>query len=130
MLRIAFIAGTYQPDRCGVADYTARLRSALRDRGVESVVLTTRAAAQTATDPTVWGVVDDWQLRNLFPLKRAIRATAADVLHIQHAAGTYGFQRAIFLLPLLLRSLGNRKPIVTTVHEYGWWEWALSFLLC
>lgn len=123
MLRVAFVAGTYQPDRCGVADYTARLRSALRDRSVESVVLTTRAVAQTATDPTVQGGVDGWQLKDLLPLAQAIRATPADVLHIQHAAGTYGFQRAIFLLPLLLRSLGDRKPIVTTVHEYGWWEW-------
>ncbi|MCY7277107.1 MAG: glycosyltransferase [Phormidesmis sp. CAN_BIN44] len=44
-------------------------------------------------------------------------------MHIQHAAGTYGLDRAIFLLPLLLRMMGWQRPIVTTIHEYGWWEW-------
>jgi glycosyltransferase involved in cell wall biosynthesis len=53
----------------------------------------------------------------------AVHATGADILHIQHAAGTYGFERAIFLLPLLMRATGWRGKIVTTVHEYGWWEW-------
>ena len=22
-----------------------------------------------------------------------------------------------------IKLTGDRKPIVTTVHEYGWWEW-------
>ena len=52
MSRIALIAGTYAPDRCGVADYTDRLRTALSQLGIESVVLTTVAAAQGAD---VWG---------------------------------------------------------------------------
>lgn len=26
-------------------------------------------------------------------------------------------------MPLILRTFGYRQPIVTTVHEYGWWEW-------
>jgi glycosyltransferase involved in cell wall biosynthesis len=45
------------------------------------------------------------------------------VVHVQHAAGTYGFKRAVFLLPPLLRAAGCHAPLVTTVHEYGWWEW-------
>jgi glycosyltransferase involved in cell wall biosynthesis len=120
MTRIALIAGTYKPDRCGVAHYTDRLRNALTERGIETIVLTTHKAA---ADPTIRGVVKDWNIRNLMPLIRAIHQTQADVLHIQHAAGTYGFDRAIFLLPLLLRLTGWHSPIVTTIHEYGWWEW-------
>lgn len=123
MLHITFIAGTYQPDRCGVAHYTARLREVLHHRKVASTVLTTQAAAQAVDTPDVLGVVDDWRLADLWPLAQAIRSRPTDILHIQHAAGTYGFQRAIFLLPLLLRVIGYRAPIVTTVHEYGWWEW-------
>lgn len=121
MARIALIAGTYAPDRCGVAHYTAHLRIALAQRGVETLVLTTHAIA--ANDPTILGVVKDWNLSNLISLISAVHRTEADILHIQHAAGTYGFDRSIFLLPLLLKRTGWNRPIVTTIHEYGWWEW-------
>lgn len=128
MIRVTIIAGTYQPNQCGVAHYTDRLRFALDQLGVQSVVLTTRDAAQAACNPGVKGVVRDWSLSDLIPLVQAIRVTPTDILHIHHAAGTYGFKRAIFLLPLLLKMMGWRKPIVTTVHEYGWWEWQPSFI--
>jgi glycosyltransferase involved in cell wall biosynthesis len=90
------------------------------------LVLTTHAAAQASVDSDVLGVVRDWHVTELWPLVRSIHATNADILHIQHAAGTYGFDRSIFLLPLLLRLTRWRSPIVTTVHEYGWWEWQPS----
>lgn len=123
MVRIALIAGTYALDRCGVAHYTAHLRTALAQRHVESVVLTTQTAARESADPTVLGAVSDWRLGSLLALIQAVHQTQVDILHIQHAAGTYGFERSLFLLPLLLRASGWKKPIVTTVHEYGWWEW-------
>jgi glycosyltransferase involved in cell wall biosynthesis len=123
MVCLVLIAGTYAPDRCGVAHYTARLRKALFKRGIQSVVLTTNETAQTSDDKTVLGAVQDWTLQNLLPLIQAIHNTKADILHIQHAAGTYGFDRAIFLLPVLLRLSGWQKPIIATIHEYGWWEW-------
>lgn len=128
MPRITLIAGTYQPDRCGVAHYTRHLREMLSQQGIESIVLTTHEAAQAADDPTVRGVIDRWHLRNLMPLVQAIQATKADVLHIQHAAGTYGFDRSIFLLPFLLRLTQWHQPIVTTIHEYGWWEWQPKYV--
>lgn len=120
-MQIAFIAGTYRPQQCGVADYTAHLREHLLQQGIQSVVLTTHDAA--TADASVLGVVPHWKPTSLLPLVRAILRLDTDVLHIQHAAGTYQFQRSLFLLPLLLRAYGYRPPIVTTVHEYGWWEW-------
>ena len=120
---ITIIAGTYKPDCCGVAHYTARLRDALKKLEIESVVLTTYAAAAEANDSSIRGAVQDWRFADLMSLVQAIHATDTDILHIQHAAGTYGFQRTIFVLSLLLKLTGYRKPIVTTVHEYGWWEW-------
>ncbi|MEP0917388.1 glycosyltransferase [Leptolyngbya sp. DQ-M1] len=120
MPKVALIAGTYLPDRCGVAHYTARLRSEL---SINTIVLTTTEAAKLANDPSVLGVVEDWNLQNLPALVQAVHQTQADLLHIQHAAGTYGFDRAIFLLPIVLRATGWHKPIITTAHEYGWWEW-------
>lgn len=125
---IAIIAGTYKPEHCGVAHYTARLRSALKQQDIESVVLTTHAAATEANDSSVRGVVKNWRFTDLMSLVQAVNSTNADILHIQHAAGTYGFERAIFLLPLLLKATGYSKPIVTTVHEYGWWEWQPKYL--
>lgn len=120
---IAIIAGTYQSDRCGIAHYSAYLRRELAQHGIDSIVLTTETAAKAANETNVRGVVKDWGLAQLFPLVRAVISLPADLLHIQHAAGTYSFQRPIFLLPPLLRIFGYQKPIVTTVHEYGWWEW-------
>ncbi len=123
MPRIAFIAGTYQPQRCGVAHYTAHLRQGLHERGFETVVLTTRAAAESVEESSVIGVVDRWHLSELPRLVRAIHTSGVDLLHIQHAAGTYQFDRSLFLFPFLLRMSRWRRPIVTTIHEYGWWEW-------
>lgn len=127
-MRVTFIAGGYQPQRCGVADYLAHLRTALTQQGINSLVMTTRTSAETVNNPDVIGAVDSWALPDLFPLVRMLLTHPTDVLHIQHAAGSYGFQRPIFLLPLLLRSLGYRQPIITTAHEYGWWEWKPNWL--
>lgn len=124
MTCIALIAGTYLPERCGMADYTAHLRANLRSEyGFQSIVLTTYYAAEAAYDPNAIGVVHGWRLADLWALVQAVHNSGADILHIQYTAGTYGFQRAIFLLPLLLRVTGWRSPIVTTVHEYGWSKW-------
>lgn len=128
MTRIAMIAGTYLPEMCGVADYTAHLCKALDACQVSSVVLTTYYAAEAAYDPNTIGVVHGWRLADLWALVQAVHNSGADILHIQHAAGTYGFERAIFLLPLLLKLTGWRSPIVTTIHEYGWWEWQPQYI--
>ena len=132
MTRVVMVAGTYQPERCGVAHYTQRLRCALEERGVSSLVLTTREAARVSGDPSVRGAVRGWGVTDLPSLVRAVAGAArdvrADVIHIQHAAGTYGFKRAVFFLPPLLRAAGVRAPLVTTVHEYAWWEWEPRFV--
>jgi glycosyltransferase involved in cell wall biosynthesis len=128
MMHVTMIAGTYEPTRCGVAHYTDRLRTHLNKLGIQSTVLTTRKAAKTADAPDIIRAVQNWSLAELIPLVRSLHALSTDILHIQHAAGTYGFERAIFLLPLLLRLTGWRKPIVITVHEYGWWEWQPRWL--
>jgi len=125
--RVAFISGTYRPDADGVSHYTERLRAALAERGVSSCVLTTRDVARASEDPEVQGVVDGWGPRCLPALVRAVRRAergwGADLLHVQHAGGTYGFRRAVFFLPALLRAARVRLPLVTTAHEYAWWEW-------
>ncbi|MDH2443437.1 glycosyltransferase [Amnibacterium sp. CER49] len=54
-------------------------------------------------------------------LLRARRALAgADVVSVQFAPSMYGFRAWVGLLPLA----AGRRPIVPTLHEYGWWTWA------
>lgn len=120
MTRIALIAGTYLPERCSVADYTMHLCNNLREYGVESSVLTSYYAAEAAYDPNAVGIVHGWRLADLSTLVRAVLASKAEVLHIQYTAKIYGFERAILLLPMLLRMAGWRSPIITTVHECEW----------
>jgi len=112
-MRIAFVAGTYQPNRCGVAHYTACLRSHLTP-GYRVGRLDDSGKRRCNCQSVVQG----WQRQHLPALVQAICTSNIDLLHIQHAAGTYSFERAIFLLPLL-RLRGWHQPIVTTVHEYG-----------
>ncbi len=62
MTRVVMVTGTYRPERCGVAHYVQRLRSALDERDVSSLVLTTKEAAENSKDPRVRGVVRAWGL--------------------------------------------------------------------
>jgi len=58
MINIALIAGTYQPERCGVAHYTACLRNAV---GYQSSSLPPMQLP-LANDPSIRGAVQDWKL--------------------------------------------------------------------
>lgn len=125
MTRLAMIAGTYRPSHCGVADYTARLCRELRDVGVQIEILTSHQAPPA---PGVARVVPAWTPACLPLLTREILNHQPDIVHIQHAPGTYRFQRSISLLPLALRLAGWDGPLVVTLHEYGAWTWEPWFL--
>ncbi len=122
-MHITFVTGSYRPDQDGVADYLEKFRHHLARRNISTEIITTHDSAQAVAAPAVHGALSEWKLRQLLPLVRKILVTPTDILHIQHAAGSYRFERPVFLLPLLLRMVGYRRPIVTTAHEYGWWEW-------
>ena len=123
MTDLVFVAGTYDPRHDGVSDYTRRLRRSLASEGVPSVVVTTHRAAAETDEAAVLGAVGSWGPSDLPRLVTRLRRLDPRVLHVQHAAGTYRFRRSVFLLPPLLRAAGWRGRLVTTLHEYGWWEW-------
>lgn len=102
-LRVALVHGRADPALDGVADYTVRLATALRDHGLDVV--------DVAVDPGPRGTRD---------AARAVRVARPDVAHVQFAPSAFGFSAAPGLLPDLLGGV----PLVTTVHEYGWWSWA------
>ncbi len=122
-MRVAYLPGSFRPDRCGVSHYTARLMAELSARGVACNALTCHEAAAACRRPWVMGITPGWGAQLLTHAPRAMRHLDADILHIQHAAGSYGFRRAVFGLIPALRLAGWRRPIIVTAHEYGWWTW-------
>ncbi|MFR9802294.1 glycosyltransferase [Pseudonocardia sp. RS010] len=91
--------GGADPARDGVADYTAHLVEELRRTGeqVEPVrVVGSPAGVARAA--------------------RRIRALGPELVHVQFAPSAFGFSPWPGLLPDLVGA-----PVVTTVHEYGWW---------
>ncbi len=86
--------GRYRPDRDGVSAYVERLVAALPAVGVQAMV-------------TEWPGMRHFR-----------RRPDADLVHVQFAPSAYGYSGGVGLLPLR-----TRAPIVTTLHEYGWWSW-------
>ncbi len=93
-MKVLLITGSYPPDICGVADYTARLEESLQKAGAEVTVYTGRR----------------WGLRNSLDIAREISGIGADILHIQYPATGYGWKLGPQLIGLL-------RPLVVTLHE-------------
>lgn len=104
-MRVAIVHGPAPPVHDGVGDYVRHLVAALRDAGVE--------ACPVAVDPSRGG----WP-GGVAGAAAAVRRLRPDVVHVQFAPSAYGYSAAVGLLPLLLPA---GPPLVTTVHEYGWW---------
>ena len=98
-MTIAMVHGRADPGRDGVADYTAHLVDALCAAGVEVV--------SVPTDP---GLVAAMRTA------RRLRALRPALVHVQFAPSAYGFSPCVGLLPDVVGA-----PVVTTLHEYGWW---------
>lgn len=121
-MRVDIVCGTYPPDRCGVADYTRRLCSGLRELGVDARVVTT-CGLDAAADPDVPAdaLARDWRLRSALLLARDLGSRGADLVHIQFPAFRYHGHWGVHVLPALLRARGI--PVVTTLHEYCMAPW-------
>jgi glycosyltransferase involved in cell wall biosynthesis len=116
--RVGLLCGYLEPTRDGVADYTRRLAVHLRLTGLEPLVITTHAAAQTAGRGAV-GVTERWDVRRVAAAARALRRLDLDLVHVQFAPSVFGFSRAVGLLPLFLH---RQIPLIVTLHEYGVWS--------
>jgi glycosyltransferase involved in cell wall biosynthesis len=83
----------------GVADYVEHLMNALPDVGVDPV-----------------GV----RFGSLGAVRDKVALLAPDLVHVQFAPAAYRFSGAPLRLPDAMHA---RTPLLTTVHEYGWWSW-------
>jgi glycosyltransferase involved in cell wall biosynthesis len=99
-LRVAILSGSWPPERCGVADYAAKLSARLQQLDVtvaelgKGVRFASPRAMFIASDVPRWG---------------------ADVLHIQYP--TLGFGRSI--VPALIPLLVSPIPCIVTLHEFS-----------
>ncbi|GAB3532883.1 glycosyltransferase family 4 protein [Phytohabitans suffuscus] len=90
----------------GVSDYAERLAGALGGAGVQVETVPLRPPA-----PGCW-------LAATVGAAEAVRRLRPDIVHVQFAPSAYRFSALPGLLP---RLLPPGTPLVTTVHEYGWW---------
>lgn len=99
---ILFVTGEYPPDVGGVGDYTARLRTALEQRG-------------WLTDVVSRKQVRRWDARALVWLLR--HAPRRGIVHIQYQAAAFDLLGDICLLPLLMRRIRPGLRSATTFHD-------------
>ena len=102
---MAMVHGPGPPREDGVADYVAHLLEALAAAGTNAISVPVRPPA-----PGRWAAAT-------VAAGRTVRQLRPDVVHVQFAPSAYRFSALPGLLPLLV----GGAPLVTTVHEYGWW---------
>lgn len=126
-IRVAMVHGPGRADRDGVSDYIAHLLPALGEVGVEAVSVPVTPLARRAGQPTDASGAD-WG-RGVQRAAEQVGEADPHLVHVQFAPSAYRFSGVPgALLPGLLPS---RVPLVTTVHEYGWWavpEWLPTLL--
>lgn len=93
-MKVLLITGSYPPDVCGTADYTARLCEALRDIGVEAQIFYRK----------------QWSVAHVPGLLNAIENLKPDLIHMQYPTTGYGWK-------LGPQAIGTLKPLVITLHE-------------
>ncbi|MCK2215794.1 glycosyltransferase [Actinomadura sp. ATCC 31491] len=108
-IRVAMVHGPAPAEHDGVGDYVGRLVAALGRDGVEAV--------RVPVGPERAGTGWSWLPATLDAARR-VRRLRPDVVHVQFAPSVYRFSGFPGLLPLLLEA---GAPLVTTLHEYGWW---------
>lgn len=116
--RALLVTGEYPPAVGGVGDYTATLAAGLRAAGAPAAVLTGRGAALPG-ETGVCRTAPGWGFASWPAATRALRASRADLAHIQYQAGAFQGRGAINLLPWWLKRprRGTPTPAVVTFHD-------------
>ncbi|MBI2304979.1 MAG: glycosyltransferase family 4 protein [Chloroflexi bacterium] len=113
-MRVCFIAGEYPPLVGGLGDYTWWLTRALKELGVESIVVTSTRAAG-GHFPEAMPVVRHWGWPSWGQVVGVAKNWKADVVHLQYQAAAYAMHPATNLFPYWLRR--HQIPTVTTFHD-------------
>lgn len=98
-LRVGFIVGGDHTLHCGVRDYAQRLAEAL---------------AKIDVHAEVWAP-KDWSVSSVVELRRKLRASNLDVLHVQYPS--IGFRSSP--VPHLFNLMAVAKASIVTLHEFS-----------
>lgn len=113
--KIALI-GTFPPRQCGIATFTADVRSSLLEEFSATqvdVYAIARNRLNTGYSDAVRGIVEEGSRESFAATARAINMTNADVVWIQHEFGLYGGKAGDNILALVD---GVAAPIIVTLH--------------
>ncbi|WP_326524924.1 glycosyltransferase family 4 protein [Sphingomonas sp.] len=113
--RIALV-GNYLPRRCGIATYTTDIFAALRDRFPDLTVdvwAMDDHPGRYAYPPEVTGTIAERDRADYLAAARAIEASGAQALWLQHEYGIFGGTAGDHILALLDRVT---IPVIVTLH--------------
>lgn len=115
-MNVLMVTGSLPPMKCGVGDYSMQLALALASQpGIRVTLLSSVAAATALGRVTVLPLMTGWRLRDARTAWRAIRASGADVVHVQYPTQGYGRGLLPGVIPLLARLAG--AAAIQTWHE-------------
>ena len=114
--RLALI-GNFLPRKCGIATYTTDTYLALTrrypDLAVDVWAMNDRPNGYYAYPPEVTGTIEQQELASYIAAARAIEASGAEAIWVQHEYGIFGGPAGEHLLTLLDRTT---LPVIVTLH--------------
>ncbi len=114
-VRLALIGG-FLPRRCGIATFTADIFASLRNAAPDlavDVYAMAPAGVQTVFDPVVRASITEGVAASFIETAKAIDASCADVVWLQHEFGLYGGPGGDMVLELVDRLAA---PLIITFH--------------
>ncbi|WP_439514080.1 glycosyltransferase family 4 protein [Sphingopyxis sp.] len=113
--RLALVGG-FLPRRCGIATFTADIRSSLGEAAPDlavDVYAMAPAAVPTIFDRVVRGVITEGDAASFVEAARQIEASRADIVWLQHEFGLFGGLAGDMILELVDRV---SAPLIITLH--------------
>jgi glycosyltransferase involved in cell wall biosynthesis len=109
------MVGCYRPRLCGIATYTSDLCDHLRHEqpGMVIDIYAMRAAASQPDNPDVTRMIEAGDRESYRAAARAINASGAEVVWLQHEFGVFGGPDGEMVLDLVERIAA---PLVVTMH--------------
>lgn len=115
---VVLVSDQFPPAKGGIGDYVTLLADALVDRGVRASLFVRRDSNPSACRAPITATFDRWSWGAARELYRALVATNADWVHLQHNGGMYDSCRlAAYFLPRYLRWKRWNGKIAVTFHD-------------
>ena len=120
LMRVLIISPHIPPRRCGVADHIAVQVEELAKRGYKISILTDIENAKIATlndEADILPLITKWDFRACRGIRKAIRVTKPDIIHIHYQISMYNVRAFITIVPFLIKTFRREIEIVTTLHD-------------